>query len=123
MDDLDVAWLGLIADKHPAVYRVLEAAGVAHSDGMKSYLCMMAVRLIELHRLLKASGSIYLHCDDTASHWLRALMEAIFGRLTFRNEVIWKRVSNHNDAGRFGRMADRPVLGRFRQMFGPTYRR
>lgn len=50
LDDLDVAWLGLIADKHPAVYRVVEAAGVAHSDGMKSYLCMMAVRLIARSR-------------------------------------------------------------------------
>lgn len=74
---------------------------------MKSYLIMMAVRLLEMRRLLKSTGSLYLHCDDTASHYLKMLMDAVFGRGMFCNEIIWKRVSNHNDAGRFGRTADR----------------
>ena len=89
LDDLDVAWLGLIAERHPAMYRVIEAAGTAHSDGMKAYLCMMGVRLVELRRVLKPTGSIYLHCDPTASHYLKLLMDAVFGRDNFRNEVIW----------------------------------
>ena len=73
LDDLDVAWLGLIADRHPAMYRVIEAAGVSHGSGMKAYLCMMAVRLLEMRRVLKSTGSIYLHCDPTASHYLKLL--------------------------------------------------
>ena len=75
-----MAWLGLIADQHPAMYRVIEAAGVSHSNGMKAYLCMMGVRLLELRRILNPTGSIYLHCDPTASHYLKLLMDAIFGQ-------------------------------------------
>ena len=66
----------------------------------------MAVRLMEMQRVLKPTGSIYVHCDDTASHWLRVLMDGLFGRDTFRNCIIWKRIGNHNDAGRFGRTGD-----------------
>ena len=108
--DIDLAWMGIIADRHPGVYKVVEAAEAAHGKGMQSYLCMIGIRLLEMRRILKATGSIYLHCDDTASHWLRCLMEAVFGRSAFRNEVVWKRVSNHNDAGRFGRTADKMLF-------------
>ena len=62
---------------------------------------------MEMKRVLKENGSIYLHCDPTASHYLKLLMDAVFGKGNFRNEVIWKRTSNHNDAGRFGRASDR----------------
>ena len=79
LSDLDVAWMGLIADKHPAIYRTIEAAGLTHSKGMQSYLCMMAVRLLEMHRVLKSTGSIYIHCDPTASHYLKLLMDAVSG--------------------------------------------
>ena len=89
LDDLDVAWLGLIADRHPGMYRVIEAAGVAHSKGMKAYLCMMAVRLLEMHRVLAPAGSIYLHCDPVAGHYLKLLMDAIFDPRNFRNEIVW----------------------------------
>ena len=107
LSDLDVAWMGLIADEQPAVYKVIETAGLTHGKGMQSYLCMMTVRLMEMKRVLKENGSIYLHCDPTASHYLKLLMDAVFGKGNFRNEVIWKRTSNHNDAGRFGRASDR----------------
>ena len=93
LDDLDTAWLGLIADRHPAMYRVIEAAGVSHSQGMKAYLCMMAVRMLEMRRVLKPAGSIYLHCDPTASHYLKLLMDAVFGADKFRNEVVWQRTA------------------------------
>ena len=89
LSDLDVAWMGLIADEHHAVYYVLQAAREAHGKGMQSYLCMMAVRLLEMRRVLKDTGSIYLHCNPTASHYLKLLMDAVFGQGQFRNEVVW----------------------------------
>ena len=106
LDDLDTAWLGLIADRHPAMYRVIEAAGVSHSDGMKAYLCMMAVRLLEMRRVMKPAGSIYLHCDPTASHYLKLLMDAVFGTANFRNEIIWHYRRWTGKAKRFQRLHD-----------------
>jgi len=79
---------------------------LGHSD-MMAYLAMMAPRLIELHRVLKVTGSIYLHCDPTASHYLKMLMDAIFSPQNFRNEIIWKRTSSHSNATRrFGDQND-----------------
>ena len=65
---------------------------------MMAYLVMMAPRLVELRRVLKPTGSIYLHCDPTASHYLKLLMDAVFGAQNFRNEMIWPRTNAHNDA-------------------------
>ena len=90
LSELDVAWMGLIADEQPAMYKVIEAAGLTHGKGMQSYLCMMAVRLLEMRRVLKDTGSIYLHCDPTASHYLKMLMDSIFGVTNYRNEIIWR---------------------------------
>ena len=101
--DIDVAWLDLIEQKHPRVNRVIQAA---MTDSDKSYLIYMAPRLLEMHRVLKPTGSIYLHCDPTMSHYLKLLMDAIWGRKAFRNEVVWKRVSSHNDSKGFGRVSD-----------------
>ena len=86
LSDVDVEWINLIEAKHPALYRVLLAA-MNGSD--KSYLAYMAARLLELHRVLKPIGSIYLHCDPTMSHYLKILLDAIFGRRNFRNEIVW----------------------------------
>ena len=66
-------------------------------NDMMAYLAMMAVRLIELHRALKPAGSLYLHCDPTASHYLKLLLNAIFDASNFRNEIIWRRTRAHND--------------------------
>ena len=106
LSDLDVAWMGLIADEQPAMAYTLKAAGYSHGKGMQSYLTMMAVRLLEMRRLLKPTGSIYLHCDPTASHYLKLLMDAVFGAGNFRNEITWQRTSAHNDAQRYGSVAD-----------------
>ncbi len=65
---------------------------------MLAYLAMMAPRLVELRRVLKETGSIYLHCDPTASHYLKLLMDGVFGAQSFRTEIIWKRSSAHSDA-------------------------
>lgn len=67
---------------------------------------MMAIRLVELHRVLKSTGSIYLHCDPTASHYLKLIMDAVFGPQHFRNEIIWKRTSAHSSAKRYGPVHD-----------------
>ena len=75
------------------LYRVIDAARGAHGKGMQSYLIMMAVRLLEMHRLLKPMGSIYLHCDPTASHYLKLLMDTVFGQGNYRNEISWNRAN------------------------------
>jgi DNA modification methylase len=72
-----------------------------------AYLVMMTARLIELHRVLKPTGSLYLHCDPTASHYLKLVLDQIFGPTNFRNEIVWKRFNFHADARRFGRLSDR----------------
>ena len=64
---------------------------------MQSYLCMMAVRLVEMRRVLKGTGSIYLHCDPTAGHYLKMLMDSVFGAGNFRSDISWKRSSAHSD--------------------------
>ena len=102
LSDLDVAWMGLIAEEHPAIYKTLETAGLTHGKGMQSYLCMMAVRLLEMRRVLKDTGSVYLHCDPTASHYLKLVMDSVFGAGNFRSDITWKRTSAHSD-GRQGR--------------------
>lgn len=77
---------------------------------MLAYIVEMSVRLVELRRALKPTGSLYLHCDPTASHYLKLVLDALFGPQNFRNEIIWKRTSAHNDArqglARFGRVHD-----------------
>ena len=106
LDDVDEAWHGEIADRDPALYSVIGAAELAHGSGMKSYLIMMAVRLLEMHRVLKPTGSIYLHCDPTASHYLKVMMDGVFGATNFRSEVAWKRTFAHGGAKRWGPVHD-----------------
>ena len=73
-----------------------------------AYLVMMAARLIELHRVLKPTGSLYLHCDPSASHYLKIILDSVFAPGSFRNEIIWKRSHAHSDskqgARHFGRV-------------------
>jgi site-specific DNA-methyltransferase (adenine-specific) len=75
-------------------------------NAMMAYLAMMAVRLVELHRVLKPTGSLYLHCDPTASHYLKLVLDAVFGPEHYRSEIIWKRTSSHNSAKRWGPVHD-----------------
>jgi site-specific DNA-methyltransferase (adenine-specific) len=78
---------------------------LGHNDVM-AYLVMMTARLLELHRVLKPTGSLYLHCDPTASHYLKLVLDQIFGPVNFKNEIVWKRTSAHNDSGVFGNAHD-----------------
>lgn len=73
---------------------------------MMAYLVMMAARLVELHRVLKPTGSLYLHCDPTASHYLKIVLDTIFGPGNFQNEIVWKRTSAHSSAKRYGPVHD-----------------
>lgn len=103
LSDIDVTWLDLLEAKHKKLYRVIQAA-LTNSD--KSYLIYMAVRLLEMHRLLKPTGSIYLHCDPTMSHYLKLLMDSIWGRKQFRNEIIWSYQRWTGATKHFQRMHD-----------------
>jgi DNA modification methylase len=100
----------------PESQRALEETAQRHADAgalldsfqkvfrdsnMMAYVAMMAVRLIELHRVLKPTGSLYLHCDPTASHYLKTLLDTIFGPTRFLNELIWRRSNAHNFKTRF----------------------
>lgn len=92
-------------------------------NDMMAYLTAMCLRLLELHRVLKPTGSLYLHCDPTASHYLKIVLDGVFGKELFRNELIWKRTSSHNDASqglaRFGRSHD--VLLLYSRTLKPTW--
>lgn len=106
MDDVKAIEHGMLAKENPAVYAVIEAARVVDGSDMQSYLIMMASRLIEMRRVLKPTGSIFVHCDDTAGKRLWDLLDAIFGLSNFQNKVIWQRTRGRSDALRFGRVHD-----------------
>ncbi len=91
---------GRVADALQAMH------GLLGEGEVMAYLAMMAARLVELHRVLKPTGSIYLHCDPTASHYLKVLMDAIFGTANFRNEIIWKRTNARSTDQRWPRIHD-----------------
>ena len=95
--------------KLPDLLQAMRSVSSATND-MMAYLTMMAQRMVELHRVLKDTGSIYLHCDPTASHYLKLLMDSVFGPENFRNEITWKRFNFHADAKRFGHNTDRILL-------------
>ena len=107
LNEIDRAWMEEIGKRHRGVKMVIEASEEASGKSMMSYLIYMAIRLIEMHRILKDTGSIYLHCDPTASHYLKLILDAVFGQAWFRNEISWRRYGSHNDGKRYGRVSDR----------------
>lgn len=88
LDDIKIEWLHKLKDKNPYLYHVLLAG---YDDSSKSYLVYMAIRLLEMYRILKESGSIYLHCDAYMSHHLKLCLDAIWGRNNFLGELIWNK--------------------------------
>lgn len=88
-NDVHQDWVDKITDDFPRVMNVIQGSRSSYGDDMGAFLCFMAVRLLEMRRVLKTTGSIYLHCDPTASHYLKELMDAVFGRKNFVNEIIW----------------------------------
>ena len=105
-DEVDDAWHNQINDTHPTLYKYIDVVGLIGSKPAKYYLIYMAVRLMEMKRVLKDNGSIYLHCDGTADAYLKFLMDAIFGIDSYRNRIMWKRTPAHSDAGFYGKISD-----------------
>lgn len=95
---------GRVPDSVSTVISALRS-GIGENQ-MMAYLVEMAIRLVELRRVLRPTGSLYLHCDPTASHYLKLVLDGLFGPMNFRNEIIWKRTSGHSDATKFGRVHD-----------------
>src|SRR5258708_29861801 len=88
----------LLTEAPDHIAKMIESLhGFIGTNQMMAYLVMMAARLVELHRVLKPTGSLYLHCDPTASHYLKIILDTIFHPQNFRNEIIWKRQSAHSD--------------------------
>ena len=120
-DEVTDDWHEVLSAETPRIREVIRTAAVleggridAHGrietgavkNSMAAYLAWMAPRLVEMRRVLKASGSLYLHCDDSADYLLRMLLDAVFGRSGYRNAIRWKRATSHNDPQRFGRISD-----------------
>ncbi len=97
LDDVNIAWHGEIAHDYPGLYALLSATRQVHGDSMMSYLIYMAIRLMEMRRILAPDGSIYLHCDPYASHYLKLLMDSIFGARRFRSEIVWRRYGGYKN--------------------------
>ena len=106
LQDIDVMWLESIHSDRPHLWHVLKGIAGVHSPSMLSYLVYMIPRLEEMRRLLKPTGSIYLHCDPTASHYLKIIMDAVFGKSNFRNEIVWCYTGPSNSKRWFPRKHD-----------------
>jgi site-specific DNA-methyltransferase (adenine-specific) len=93
-EDVNEAYLETLAANYPNLTKYITSIGGIHSKAMAAYLTYMAQRVIEMHRVLKNTGSLYLHCDPTASHYLKVLLDEIFGKNNFRNEIAWSYTGN-----------------------------
>ncbi len=105
-EDIKYGWHGEIAEHNEELYQIIQASEVVYDKSMKIYLMAMAVRLFEMKRILKSTGSIYLHCDPTASHYLKMVMDALFGKQNFRNEIVWCYGGRGMSKTRFNRKHD-----------------
>ena len=108
-DNVHYEWMDQMRERGTegeALIEVVEAAMHAHSLNLGAFLCFMGVRLLEMKRVLKPTGSVYVHIDSTASHYVKAAMDAVFGTDNFRNHITWRRATAHNDANQYGRICD-----------------
>lgn len=96
----------VIASSSPAAEIMIALKSYLGESDLMAYLAMMAVRLVEMRRILKPTGSLYLHCDPTASHYLKVLLDGVFGFGNFRNEITWQRTASHGDSKTWSRVAD-----------------
>ena len=104
--DVDREWVDEITDNYPHVMNMIQGSRSSYGDDMGAFLCFIAVRLLAMRRVLKPTGSIYLHCDPTASHYLKALMDAVFGKDHFQNELVWRYSWGYHTAKRWNRKHD-----------------
>ena len=108
MDGMKAEWMELQEAYDPALYHTVVGAGLSAGEAMQAYMAFMALRLVEIWRVLKPNGSMYLHCDPHASHYLKQLCDCIFGPGRFRNEIVWKRTGTKSlGTQRYARDSDR----------------
>ena len=106
IENFENEWAEYIYDKYPKLDSILDAVSLIKGESACAYMIMMSVRLLELHRVLKDTGSIYLHCDQHASHYLKLVMDSIFGNNQFQNEIIWAYRTGGVSPYRFARKHD-----------------
>ena len=111
--DVHDEWVDSIKDDWDGVWRVIDAARVASGDDMAAFLCWLGVRLMEMRRILRDDGSIYLHIDHTAHAWVKAMMDGIFGKKNFRNEIVWQRTAQKKGNSTRGLNNDADYLLRY----------
>ena len=99
-------WLETIQDSNPELYQAIEATRLVRDEDTAAFLCFLSVRLLEMHRILRDTGSIYLHCDHTVNAYIRMALDAIFGEKSFRNEIVWHYRRWTAASKRFQRMHD-----------------
>ena len=117
-EDIKDEWHGQIAEEHEELYQTIQASEFIYDKSMKIYLMAMAVRLFEMRRILKPTGSIYLHCDPTASHYIKIAMDSIFDKKNFRNEIVWCYGGRGMSKTRFNRKHDTILFyGKSQSMF------
>ena len=114
-EDLKKEWLYTIREDQPDLYHYLDGIKGVGKPYNFAYLAYMAIRLLECRRILKDTGSIYLHCDHTMSHYLKTTMDCIFGENNFRNEITWKRTTSRGDGKRYGRISDSLLFYAYRK--------
>ena len=105
-DDVHDDWVDRIKDDWPAVWAMIEGAKLSYGEDMAAFLCWLAVRLMEMHRILRPDGSLYLHIDHTAHAYVKCLMDAVFGWKNFRNEIVWFYKTGGLSKRWFGRKHD-----------------
>ena len=129
-EDVKYGWYSEIAVQYPHIHQIIEASAHTADRSMMIYLMAMSIRLIEMKRILKPTGSIYLHCDPTASHYLKLVMDDVFGRGNFRNEIVWgysnsgrpKRFfANKHDVILFYTKSDKAYWGNYRMPVSEEY--
>ena len=104
--DIYPEWKDRIQDDWPALWFVISAAEKAYGEDMGAFICWLGVRIIEMHRILKPTGSLYLHCDPTASHYIKTMLDAVFGKKNFHNEVRWVYASESLSRRKWARGGD-----------------
>ena len=104
--DVDEAYFERMISDYPPMAQLIETTATMHGKAMSAYLAYIAQRLVQMHRILKTSGSLYLHCDPTASHYLKILLDCIFGAHNFKNEIVWCYRTGGASKKTFGRKHD-----------------
>ncbi len=105
-NDVDEAYLERMVGDYPQLVRLIEAVENIHGRAMMSYLTFMAQRVLEMHRVLKSTGSLFLHCDPVASHYLKLILDTTFGKQNFKNEIVWSYKSGGSGKRWFSRKHD-----------------